>query len=214
MKKGRYVPLRDTRLFQCHVSPERARAVAESKIDWEDLTIDDLLTYYATNAFRILLSWALIVKELFGEEACKKALAKYAEKAGTRRMQLWLERFNTDALDSEQMAYAQDLAHIMYGPSGIGCYCQWEDDVCVARRTSCPLNNAAKELGIDPKICLDYCDNSSAQYEKVQPGMKSTRPKAMPLGDPYCEHVFSGLKKAPKAKGNPGKPPWPDEVKD
>ena len=214
-KKERYVPIRDCRFFPNHVSPERARAVAEMEIDWEDLTVDDLIHYYAGSSFRTAMTWVQVVQEMFGEEAVPEAMARFGEKAGMQRMSRWLKRFNTDAMDSEQMAYAQDLVHVIYGPNVIKhCFSQWEDDVCVARRTSCHLYTAAKEMGMDPKLCTYYCDTSAGAYEKLQPGMKTTRTKTLAFGDPYCEHVFSKMEKAPKAEGNPGKVPWPDEVKD
>ncbi|TAK31835.1 MAG: hypothetical protein EPO21_16475 [Chloroflexota bacterium] len=210
--KRRYVPMRDTRFFPAHVSPERAQAVAEFKIDIEDLTVDDLLNYYANQTFKTIMMWYFVVRDMWGEDASKEALAKFAEVAGTRRMQLWLKKFDTDAINSEQMALGQDLCHVLYGPAGLPAYAQYEGDTCVVRRTNCPWYEATKTLGLDPKLCLTYCDNSSSQYGKVQPGAKSDRPKSLPLGDPYCEHVFSGLKAAPPTDA--GKVPWPDEVKD
>lgn len=214
-KNEKYVPIRDVRFFPTHVDPERVKAVGDMQIDWEDMTIDDLLAYYAGSSFRAVMLWVQVVEELFGKEAVQKALAKYGEKVGTRRMQNWLRHFKTDALTSEQMAYGQDIIHILYGPNVIKhCFAQWKDDVCVARRTSCHLYTAAKELGMDPKLCTYYCETSAGAYEKLQKGMKTTRPKTLPYGDKYCEHVFSGLKKPPKAEGEPGMVPWPDEVSD
>ena len=171
------------------MKPERAAQLLSMNVDIDEVSVDDR-TFMLSNIIEIYYHMMLnIVHEKWGAEAARDVAHEFGYQCGKAFYQTQLTRWNTDHLDPEKMSMYQDLAHALLGSSCAHAFSTYDNEKCEVKRTGCFLYNPNA-----PEPVRGLCDLSDAGFLKGYMELDKTlsyeRPKALPLGDDHCHHIF------------------------
>ncbi len=182
--------------------------------DEKDLSNDDLFATHAEMFKRIFYAFAIAGEELWGEEKALQLFDRMGYNMGMRGWQLVQQRFNSDKVAPAQIAWYQDMAHLLYGP-GTHAYGHYDAMNCICTREKC-LFKPPEGLEDKAKYCEIFDRAYIRGYMDVQPGLVCTvdpfeAPDKLPIevgvknfrtyeGGTICQHIWRyGTEKERKA---------------
>jgi hypothetical protein len=131
---------------------------------------------------------------VMGAEKWQEIHVKIYGDGGKITFPLFKEMFNIpveNAIDADNLS--EVVAAVSFGPELEGYIVEKTPEKVVARTTRCAYMERYKEFEVDSALipCVRGCP---AWYEEgfkaINPKLTYKVTKAMPLGDPYCEHVY------------------------
>lgn len=171
-----------------NLSEDRKDQIRKLEIAPDEITVDDIVYSVSRNSSSIFFMLMRMVSQTCGEDVAVDFARRFGYTVGRSNYRKQQQRFGVTTLGLERLAMYEDTVHLLGGSDMAYCFSEYNEQMCVIRRTRCAFHTGA------PEDAAHYCpflnEGFERAYRESDPELEMEYPKSLARGDEYCEHVF------------------------